>query len=58
MDKTIRCLAFKYMLVDDDLYHRIANGLLKCLDEDQARVIVGEVHECLCGTHQSVHKIK
>jgi hypothetical protein len=32
--------------------------LLKCLDEERARIAMGEVHEELCGTHQSVAKMK
>ena len=47
----IRHLAFKYVLVDDDI-------LLKCLGTDQARVAMGEVHEGICGTHQSAPKMK
>nr|AAP52537.1 retrotransposon protein, putative, unclassified [Oryza sativa Japonica Group]AAX95554.1 Reverse transcriptase (RNA-dependent DNA polymerase), putative [Oryza sativa Japonica Group]AAX95572.1 Reverse transcriptase (RNA-dependent DNA polymerase), putative [Oryza sativa Japonica Group] len=32
--------------------------LLKCLSADQAKVAIGEVHEGICGTHQSAHKMK
>jgi hypothetical protein len=28
------------------------------MNEEQARVAMGEVHEGLCGTHQSTHKMK
>jgi hypothetical protein len=46
-------------LVDGDLYHHIANDLLlKCLDSDQAKVAMGEVHEGICGTHQPAPKMK
>ena len=52
-DRNIRCLAFKYVLVNDELYRRTAeDALLKSLDSDQARVAMGEVHEGICGTHQ------
>ena len=58
-DKTVRRMAFKYALIDNDLYRRTVDDiLLKCLDEDQARVAMGEVHEGICGTHQSAHKMK
>jgi hypothetical protein len=30
----------------------------KCLGPDQARVAMGEVHEGICGTHQSAPKMK
>ena len=58
-DRNIRHLAFKYNLVDDELYRRTANDvLLKCLDTDQGGVAMGEVHEGICGTHQSAPKMK
>jgi hypothetical protein len=35
------------------------NGLLlKCLGLDQSKIGMGEVHEGICGTHQSTHKMK
>ena len=57
--RNIRRLAFKYVLIDDELYRRTAKDLLlKCLDSDQARVAMGEVHEGICGTHKSAPKMK
>jgi hypothetical protein len=32
--------------------------LLKCLSEEQAKEAVLEVHDGICGTHQSVHEMK
>jgi hypothetical protein len=59
VDKGIRRSAFKYMLHNDELYWRTAKDfLLKCLGPDQARVAMGEVHEDICGTHQSTPKMK
>ena len=59
MDRAVRRMAFKYTMRDDGLYHRTINDvLLKCLDEDQARVAMGEVHEGICGTHQLAPKMK
>ena len=53
-ERNIRRLAFKYILIDVELYRRTAEDLLlKCLDSDQARVAMGEVHESICGTHHS-----
>ena len=46
-------------MIDDELYRRTAKDLLlKCLDSDQARVAMGEVHEGICGMHQSAPKMK
>jgi len=59
VERNIRRLAFKYILVDDELYRRTADDiLLKCLGTDQARVAMGEVYEGICGTHQSAPKMK
>ena len=58
-ERNIQRLAFKYNLIDDELYCRTAEDvLLKCLDSDRARVAMGEVHEGLCGTHESAPKMK
>ena len=58
-ERNIRRLAFKYVLIDDELYRRTAEDiLLKCLDSDQAHVAMVEVHEGICGTHQSTSKMK
>ena len=32
--------------------------LFKCLGPDQARLAMAEVHEGICGTHQSAPKMK
>ena len=38
-ERNIRHLAFKYVLIDDELYRRTAEDLLlKCLDSDQTKV--------------------
>jgi ribonuclease HI len=58
-DRKVRCQALKYTLLGEDLYQRTIDGLLlKCLDEEQAKVAMGKVHEGMCGTHQSAHKMK
>jgi hypothetical protein len=48
-----------FVLDNDELYRRTADDLLlKCLGPDQARLAMAEVHEGICGTHQSAPKIK
>ena len=32
--------------------------LLKCLNQKEAKVLMGEIHEGVCGAHQSAHKMK
>ena len=57
--RRLRYKALKYTLLDDELYYRTIDGvLLKCLSADQAKLVIGEVHEGICGTHQSAHKMK
>jgi hypothetical protein len=52
-------MASKYALIDDNLYCRIVDGILwKCLDEDRARVPMGEMHEGIGATHHLAHKMK
>ena len=59
IDKSVRRSTFKHVLHNDELYWRIAKDLfLKCLGSDQAIVAMGEVHEGICGTHQSALKMK
>jgi hypothetical protein len=58
VDRKIRRQALKYTMMDDELYRWTNEGLLlRCLDEEATRVAMGEVHEGLCGTHQSAEKM-
>jgi hypothetical protein len=57
-DKKVKQQVLKYILLDDDLYRRtIDNVLLKCLGEEQAKVVVWEVHDGICGAHQLAYKM-
>src|SRR4051812_39395347 len=57
-DRKVRRQALKYTLLDDKLYRRtIDDFLLECLGSDQSKLAMGEVHEGICGTHQSSHKM-
>jgi hypothetical protein len=59
VDKDIRRIAFKFTLINAELYRRTAKDLLlKCSDHDQAKIAMGEVHEGICGTHQLAPKMK
>jgi hypothetical protein len=51
--------ALKYIELDDTLYRQTIDGLLlKCLGSEQSKIAMGQVHEGICGTHQSAHKTK
>jgi ribonuclease HI len=57
--KNIRRITFKYVLMSDELYRRTVNDvLLKCLGPGDAILAMAEVHEGICGTHQSAPKMK
>ena len=55
----LRYKSTKYVLLDDQLYYKIVDGvLLKCLNQEEAKVLMGEVHEVICRAHQSAYKMK
>jgi hypothetical protein len=59
VDKSVRQSAFHVCVHNDELYRRTTEDLLlKCLGSDQARVAMGELHEGICGMHQSALKMK
>jgi hypothetical protein len=59
VDRNVRHIAFKYILIDNKLYRQnIGDVLLKCLALDDAILAMGEVHEEIFGTHQSAPKMK
>jgi ribonuclease HI len=53
-DRKTQRLALKFTMIDGALYRRTVGLLLKCLGEEEA---MGEVHEGMCGAHQSAHKM-
>jgi hypothetical protein len=58
-DRKVRRQALKYVMLDNTLYRRTIDGLLlKYLGSDQSKIAMGEVHEGICVTHQSEHKMK
>jgi hypothetical protein len=51
-DRKIRRQALKYIMCSGELYQSTMEGLLlKCLNNEQACVAMGEVHEGLCRTY-------
>jgi hypothetical protein len=58
-DRKIRRQALKYTLLNDELYRRTIDGLfLKCLNSEESKIAMGEVHEGICGTHQAAYKMR
>jgi hypothetical protein len=57
VDRKVWWQAFKYVVLDNNLYRRTTDGLLlKCLDSNVSRIAIREVHEEIFGTH--AHKMK
>ena len=47
------------MLLEGDLYYRtIDEVLLRCFDKEEAKVLMGEIHEGVCGSYQLTYKMK
>jgi hypothetical protein len=59
LDRSIRQTTFKYVLINDELYHQTPiNVMLRCLGPDDTILSMAEVHESICGIHQSAPKMK
>jgi len=59
VERRVRFQATKYVLLDDELYYRTVDGiLLRCLGDDESKSLMGEIHEGVCGAHQSALKMK
>ena len=50
--KKIKKRAAKFTILNDTLYKRgLSMPYLKCVDEDEAKYILEEIHEGVCGDH-------
>jgi hypothetical protein len=59
VSKKLKSKALKYVLLEEYLYYRTIDGvLLKCLSEEEVKLIMDEVHEGICGAHQLAYKMK
>ena len=57
--RKLRYKSTKYVLLEDQLYYKTVNGvLLKYLNQEEAKVLMGEVHEGIYGAQQSAYKMK
>jgi len=55
-DETWLAKAARYTMIGDDLYKReYGQPLLKCVTTEQARYIIMELHEGICGYHSGAH---
>jgi len=59
VERRVRFQATKYVLLEEELYYQTVDEvLLKCLANDEARSLMDEIHEGVCGAHQSAFKMK
>jgi len=59
VERHVRFQATKYVLLGEELYYRTVDGVvLKCLGDDEAKSLMGEIHKGVCGAHQSAFKMK
>jgi hypothetical protein len=58
-DRNVCRTSLKYVLVNDELYRRTVDDvLLRCLGPDAGILAMVELHEGICGTHQSTPKMR
>jgi hypothetical protein len=56
--RKLKYKALKYVLLEEDLYYRMIDGVLLICLEEEAKLIIDEVHEGVSGAHQSAYKMK
>ena len=48
VNRKIKFQVIKYVLLEEDLYYRTIDGvLLRCIDKEEAKVLMGEIHKGL-----------
>jgi ribonuclease HI len=59
VSRKLRYKAIKFVLLDDRLYYKSMDGvLLQCLGQEEAKRMMSEIHDGLCGVHQSAYRMK
>ncbi|OMO87770.1 hypothetical protein COLO4_20580 [Corchorus olitorius] len=57
--RRIKTLAVHYTVLADELYRKDLDGsLMRCLDQDEAKKVIKDVHEGLCGAYQAGRKMR
>jgi hypothetical protein len=56
VSRKLRYKAIKFVLLDGRLYYKSLDGvLLQCLGQEETKKMMSEVHDGLCGAHQSAY---
>jgi ribonuclease HI len=59
VSRKLRYKSIKFVLLDGRLYYKLLDGvLLQCLGQEEAKKMMSEVHDGLCGVHQSAYPMK
>jgi hypothetical protein len=59
VSRKLRYKAIKFVLLDERSYYKSMDGvLLQCLGKEEANRMMSEVHDGLCGAHQSPYGMK
>jgi hypothetical protein len=59
VSRKLRYKAIKFVLLDGHLFYRSLDGvLLPCLGPEEAKKMMSEVHDGMCGAHQSTYRMK
>jgi hypothetical protein len=59
VSRMLKYKAIKFVLLDDCLYYKSLDGVfLQCLSQEEAKKMMSEVHDGLCGAHQSAYRMK
>jgi ribonuclease HI len=59
VSRKLRYKAIKFVLLDDNLFYKSLDGvLLRCLGPEEAKRMMSEVHDGICGAHQSAYRMK
>jgi hypothetical protein len=59
VSRKLRYKAIKFVLLDDSLFYKSLDGvLLRCLSPEEAKRMMSEVHDRICGAHQSAYRMK
>jgi ribonuclease HI len=57
--RKLRYKAIKLVLLDDSLFYKSLHGVfLRCLGPEEAKRMMSEVHDGICGAHQSAYRMK
>jgi hypothetical protein len=59
ISRKLRYKAINFVLLDRRLFYKSLDGvLLQCLGQEEAKKMMSEVHDGLCGAHQSAYRMK